>query len=367
MADSERPSPFTIPGPTFEFVAGPPSEPRPSRSMTVGRLIHTLTVFADFYERASADIDREQGVTNRRLIAQRDANADAVQRDFRAIVAIDRVRAYVLAKYGADLTIGTARRLLGDLINTCRLAVDAVEALPLEAAMDKLETPAPAPESLPSCPGCGSPPAATDVDDICPSCGAYTFLCGIIEHVPLGDAPVIKQQVTKPRWKRIPPSQVRTKQPISGPPSNRMDVAKPDTPAPAVAPEPAPKRSTERGEGRAKQAEEKSPHSSEQPSKKREPSKNAIAVYRYHFATGKNQTELANDLTLMELLGRAVDQGTISRWLTQVKEWLASGNVLPAISEEPRQNAKPMDPTTIDLGERLDRKTKRQRHKSDDK
>jgi hypothetical protein len=93
--------------------------------MTVGGLIHNLTVFADFYERASADIDR-------------DANADVMQRDFRATVAIDRIRAYVLAKYGADLTIGTARRLLGDLVRECSLTVKAAEELPLEDAMDKL-------------------------------------------------------------------------------------------------------------------------------------------------------------------------------------------------------------------------------------
>jgi hypothetical protein len=106
--------------------------------MTVGGLIHNLAVFADFYERASADIEREEGVTKPWYIGNRDANADVMQRDFRAMVAIDRVRAYVLAKYGADLTIGTARRLLGDLIRLCSLTVKAAEELPLEDAMDKL-------------------------------------------------------------------------------------------------------------------------------------------------------------------------------------------------------------------------------------
>src|SRR5262249_31575105 len=139
MADSERPSPVPIPQPTFNFAEGPRSEPRPSRSMTVGGLIHNLTVCADFYERASADIEREEGVTMPRYVGNRDANADVMQRDFRATVAIDRVRAYVLAKYGADLRIGTARRLLGDLIRQCSLTVKAAEELPLEDAMDKLE------------------------------------------------------------------------------------------------------------------------------------------------------------------------------------------------------------------------------------
>jgi hypothetical protein len=107
--------------------------------MTVGGLIHNLTVFADFYEQASADIDREEGVTKPQYIGNRDANADVMQRDFRATVAIDRVRAYVLAKYGTDLTIGTARRLLGDLIRLCALTVKAAEELTLEGAMDNLE------------------------------------------------------------------------------------------------------------------------------------------------------------------------------------------------------------------------------------
>jgi hypothetical protein len=105
----------------------------------VGGLIHNLTAFADFYERASADIDCEEGVTKPRHIGNRDANAGVMQRDFRATVAIDRVRAYVLTKYGADLTIGTARRLLGDLIRQSAITVAAAEELPLEDAMDRLE------------------------------------------------------------------------------------------------------------------------------------------------------------------------------------------------------------------------------------
>jgi hypothetical protein len=108
--------------------------------MTVGGLIHNLILFADYYERASADIDREEGVMKPWFISHRDADADVMQRDFRATVAIDRVRAYVLSKYGADLTIGTARELLGDLIRTCSLSVDTAEALTLQAAMDRLDT-----------------------------------------------------------------------------------------------------------------------------------------------------------------------------------------------------------------------------------
>jgi nucleoside phosphorylase len=139
MADTERPSPFTIPEPTFKFASGPPSEQPPLRSMTVAGLIHNLTIFADFYERASIEINRAEPVLKPSHIGNRDANADVMQRNFRATLAINRVRAYVLAKYGADLTIGSARQLLGDLVRTCRLTVDVAEGLALEAAMDRLD------------------------------------------------------------------------------------------------------------------------------------------------------------------------------------------------------------------------------------
>jgi hypothetical protein len=139
MTVSERPSPFTIPDPSVRFADGPESEQRSFRSMTVGGLIHNLTVFADFFERASADIERVAPVLEPGAVGQRDANAESMQRDFRATRAIERVRAYVLAQYGAELTIGTARRLLGNLIRECGLTVEAAEGLSLEAAMDKLD------------------------------------------------------------------------------------------------------------------------------------------------------------------------------------------------------------------------------------
>jgi hypothetical protein len=139
VAHTERPSPFTIPEPTFKFAEGPPAEPRPSRSMTVGGLIQNLTTFAHFYEQATAAIESAEPVLKPSHIGNRDVNADVMQRDFRATLAIDRVRAYILANYGTDLTIGTARRLLGDLIRLCALTASAAEELPLEAAMDRLE------------------------------------------------------------------------------------------------------------------------------------------------------------------------------------------------------------------------------------
>lgn len=71
--------------------------------------------------------------------------------------------------------------------------------------------------TVPPCPSCGSPPAADDVDDECPRCGAYFFHSGIAVHhsLPQGpDAPQTPdpvQQMAKPCWERLPPSQVRSK------------------------------------------------------------------------------------------------------------------------------------------------------------
>ena len=136
---SERPSPFTIPEPTFKFAEGPPSEPPPPRSMTVDGLIRNLTGFAEFYEQASADIERVSAFEKPRARGARDANADYYQREFRATAAIDRVRGYVLSHYGEELTIGAARRVLGDLIRVHKLSVQAAGELQLDAAMDRLD------------------------------------------------------------------------------------------------------------------------------------------------------------------------------------------------------------------------------------
>ena len=69
---------------------------------------------------------------------------------------------------------------------------------------------------VPPCPGCGSLPAADDVDDDCPNCGRYQFICGIARHIPLPQgqdvvvSPIL-QQMQSPLWERIPPSQVKSR------------------------------------------------------------------------------------------------------------------------------------------------------------
>jgi hypothetical protein len=148
MSDSERPSPFTVPQPTNQF-EGAASEPRPAHSMTVGGLIRNLTAFADFHEGTSAAIHGAEPVMKPWHTGNRDAIIDWKQREFRSAVAIDRVRAYALVKYGADLTIRTARQFLGDLIRTRGLTVEAAEALTLEAAMGLLDAAEPPGAQLP--------------------------------------------------------------------------------------------------------------------------------------------------------------------------------------------------------------------------
>jgi hypothetical protein len=91
----------------------------------------------------------------------------------------------------------------------------------------------------------------------------------------------------------------------------------------------------------------------------KQPSKDAIAAYRLWFLTGKTQTELAEQLT--EELKRPITQGTVSRWLKQVKAWLKAGNVLPDLTPTRHPKPQPMDPERIDLGERQDGRARRQR------
>jgi len=107
--------------------------------MTVEGLISNLTNFADFYEQASADIEHAELFQKLHARGTRDANADYYQREFWATTGIERVRAYVLAQYGEELTIRTARHVLGDLIRVHKLSVQTAGGLHLEAAMDRLE------------------------------------------------------------------------------------------------------------------------------------------------------------------------------------------------------------------------------------
>lgn len=90
-----------------------------------------------------------------------------------------------------------------------------------------------------------------------------------------------------------------------------------------------------------------------------EPSLNAFAAYRAHRLLGKTQTNIAEELSSSQ---RAVSQGQASRWVTQVAEWVEAGNVLPDF-QPPTTKPTAIDPAVIDMGERQDGLTKRQRKK----
>jgi hypothetical protein len=95
----------------------------------------------------------------------------------------------------------------------------------------------------------------------------------------------------------------------------------------------------------------------------KEPCKGAMTVYRYWLATGKKQTELAQDEALTALLERTVSQGTISRWLRQVETWIKAGNILPDLRQSSTSKPKPMDPERIDLGRHGEHRPKHQRNR----
>jgi hypothetical protein len=94
---------------------------------------------------------------------------------------------------------------------------------------------------------------------------------------------------------------------------------------------------------------------------RKEPSNDALTVYRYWLVTGRKQTDLEADPQLAEQLGRYVNQGTISRWLMQVGQWIEAGNVLPSLPSNAHAKPVPIDPERIDLGKRQDGRTERQK------
>jgi len=92
----------------------------------------------------------------------------------------------------------------------------------------------------------------------------------------------------------------------------------------------------------------------------KQPSKEMIQAYRLHIFGTKTQKEIVE--ILRKENGRAVDQGTVSRWITYVKAFRAAGNVLPDLPEPVRSKPTPMDPKQIELGRRRDGRTERQRN-----
>jgi hypothetical protein len=74
-----------------------------------------------------------------------------------------------------------------------------------------------------------------------------------------------------------------------------------------------------------------------------EPSPRAFAAYRAVRLAGQRQAEVAKR--------SGVDQGTVSRWVAQVANWIRAGNVLADL-DAPRPKVVPMDPAKLEQGPR---------------
>lgn len=85
--------------------------------------------------------------------------------------------------------------------------------------------------------------------------------------------------------------------------------------------------------------------------KLKQPPDDAIKCYRLSIVTGRKQKELAEMLS--RELRRPVDQPTVSRWLRQVRAWLADGNVVPDLLADSRPKPKTvrMDPAKLERGD----------------
>jgi hypothetical protein len=91
----------------------------------------------------------------------------------------------------------------------------------------------------------------------------------------------------------------------------------------------------------------------------KEPPPEAFAAYRLSRGTGAPQQTIAK--TLSEEFRRPISQGTVSRWLGDVKDWLEAGNVLPPLPEPVKRKPMSMDPERIDLGPHWERRARHQR------
>lgn len=93
------------------------------------------------------------------------------------------------------------------------------------------------------------------------------------------------------------------------------------------------------------------------------PSEDALKAWRLRDLTGlKTQQAIADTMTTQ--LGRKVNQGEVSRWLGQVEAYLKAGNILPALPGI-RGEPQPLGPEVLDMGERQDHLTPRQRKRRD--
>lgn len=100
--------------------------------------------------------------------------------------------------------------------------------------------------------------------------------------------------------------------------------------------------------------------SSETGAKLKRPSDNALKCFRTSLVVEwDTQNDLAKIMT--KKLYKTVDQGQVSRWLSQVNAWIEAGNVLPNLPSTKPSRSVAMDPGKLELGARRDGLTPRQR------
>ncbi|GMU33232.1 MAG: hypothetical protein AMXMBFR20_11040 [Planctomycetia bacterium] len=95
------------------------------------------------------------------------------------------------------------------------------------------------------------------------------------------------------------------------------------------------------------------------------PSQAAIKCYQAWIVKGcPNQKELADFLS--NQLGRPISQGSVSRMMSSVSNFMAAGGVLPPVLDKSRSGrTRPFDPKLADMGPRQDHRTARQRGRRD--
>jgi hypothetical protein len=79
-----------------------------------------------------------------------------------------------------------------------------------------------------------------------------------------------------------------------------------------------------------------------------EPKPEAFLAYAKHVDAGWDQATVARKLS--EELGRPINQGQVSRWVKQVREWREAGNPFPEGIYTPK--TIPTDPSKLDKGPR---------------
>jgi hypothetical protein len=89
------------------------------------------------------------------------------------------------------------------------------------------------------------------------------------------------------------------------------------------------------------------------------PPEKARQAYWTRLAVGDNQTTIARKMTEN---GVPANQGQVSRWLRAVDAFLAAGGIMPPL-QRMHEQPQAMDPGTLDMGERQDGRTPRQRGK----